>query len=96
MSKYTKAERHEIYKKALENFHIPIDNGLCCVISYIIYGFINNHDKVDRESFPELYLFKRPEVDYYWLSDEGFGKYTESGNELRKTVLEFCIYMSSK
>lgn len=58
-----------------------------------------NYKNVDETTFPEILMFKTNDTSL-WLSDfvrqDGVFTYADnrSGNELRQTVLCFCIEMS--
>lgn len=92
MSKYTKAERHEIYKKALKSLK---DYGhgaaICCRIAHVQYGSSLSFDSVTKINYPELYLFKKRGLSIYsgWFYD------CEDALSMRISVLEFCIYMTA-
>lgn len=86
--KYTKKQRHEIYKRALNEKNF--DAGLCYALldaAKECGGSWESH-----KLFPEFFLFRtseNPKYDY-WYGDAIKG----IGNEIREIVLEFCIEMT--
>lgn len=94
--KYTKKQRHEIYKKALERFQSNQEIFVCNAISRI-----NKDHDCSKINFPELFLFNESNEDA-WLTDiyiiDGEGitsaSGTEMGNKLRQIVLMLCIEMT--
>ena len=95
MKKLSKKERHEIYKKAYQEF----DKGcfLCHTIRYLTNG-----STVTERKFPELFLFKDifRSPSSAWITIQGillgndFSSSTKSGYKVRKTVLALCIEMT--
>lgn len=91
--KYTKKQRHEIYKKALDRFDEVAHVGLCEKIAVVsghnlAAGFCFESN-INTLIYPELFLFKtRPNP--YWLSC--YQDYDEK--TMRKIVLMFCIEMT--
>lgn len=83
--KYTKKQRNEIYKGALKS---SVDNGLGSYICFRILSVCGHYPSC--HDFPEFYLFKPKKSND---NDVWYGYY--SGFEIRQTVLEFCIYMTS-
>lgn len=89
--KYTKKQRHEIYKKAKEK--TEGSRVLCYILGSIVaerpYDVTGSSYECDNDFimslFPEFALFEPYPNAYKW-----FENYEE-----RKTCLEFCIYITS-
>lgn len=85
--KYTKKQRHEIYKIGLEKFDLYNTSGLCHVL--IRSTKLRHLRSFDLEPyFPEFYLFKPYDEAYNWWDS------SSESNEQRKLVLMFCIEMT--
>lgn len=82
--KYTKKQRHEIYKKALIS---AIKYGENCTLCYRMEDVTGLFPY--ESEFPELFIFKPENV-----SETGLWFPWNNSFEHRKTVLEFCIYMT--
>lgn len=89
--KYTKAERHEIYKRARTKISND-DPFVCNVLKYI------TKKQVDYEYcvivFPELVLFHTGSMNEIFLSILSLSPKDVEFIEYKKTVLEFCIEMT--
>lgn len=84
MKHFTKRQRHYIYKAM--RYEPRVEEALCFALyDYLCsqYGFDFTDSILESESCPELYLFKRRNIDGYWLN-----------NTDRLLVLAFCIVMT--
>lgn len=102
MKKFTKKQRHEIYKKALDfsilaEKEINTHKGFVCNSIYYSSGI--KDVQINENVFPELFLFK--ENNYgAWLSHgaDNSGIELYSGGKhffsFRQQVLMFCIEMT--
>lgn len=92
--KYTKKQRHEIYKKAYNQFITRESennyNNICGVIDFITQynGCYLCSIKMDVY-FPELWMFNDMGINNRFWEFEDADK-----EETRKLVLSFCIYMT--
>lgn len=99
--KYTKAERHEIYKEALNNF-----DTYCFVVGLCYRISMTNNEKYSYEAyvfpriyFPEFWSFSDPTItkkeEYYnRVVFPEYLRYSYEEHRIRKTILEFCIEMT--
>lgn len=91
--KYTKKQRHEIYKKVIKQK--DLHRGTCTKIVDIIEKDCYSHfyDTV-KAQFKELMMFA-PYEDCgcyrHWFDDEMVTGYSERNRDHRETILEFCI-----
>ena len=91
MSEYTKKQRHEIYKQALEavNRGSYSGYGLCFLIRQVSGVWIYDQylKTYEEAALPELWMFIDGLLPFYLNTDE------ESW-DLRKQILMFCIEMT--
>lgn len=89
-------ERNRVYREALKYFRYG--DFLCITIEKVNRLIYGKYIRVDEINFPELFLFKEPDLGDKdaWLSREGtnLNSFEIHGNELRKCVLEFYIAMT--
>lgn len=90
--KYSKKQRHKIYKSALSLFYkeepfIYGRLGLCRAL-YESCNFEGDPYFRAKEEFPEFWYFFNDKDFFCWLG------YKENRLEVRKTILEFCIEMT--
>ena len=88
--KYTKKQRHEIYKKALSRIKEFGNNPLCLTLANTSREESCEYVCMNQlpELLPEFYFFQPIGEPFIWFSDE-------DQYEQRKTVIEFCIYMTT-
>lgn len=90
MKKPTKAQRHAIYKKALERFNETRDNSLCRQVWYCWGANIETTSPVHMpQYFAELKAQRPKNAGHYWWSNDG------NGLNARRRALLRCIKLSA-
>lgn len=93
----TKKERNDIYKKALLSIESRNKEFICNAIESI-YNY-NPTVICNKNTFPELFIFRDDKSNNAWVSQEGtddeYLSSTEKGNFIREIILDFCIELSN-
>lgn len=95
MKKPTKAQRHKIYRGALEHMERERKNGwipfVCCAIDTACYAeFWEFPEREDMgRLFPEFMACKPKNADYVWWRN------TDRGNAARFAAIRKCIRLTA-
>ena len=94
MSKYTKKQRHEIYKKALK---LLGKKRFICICLYVASDLFLT-EEINKENFPEFFLFQPQTVSHFgawdFFDDDEISCYSPEYIFPRQIVLDFCIEMT--